>query len=88
MVKYCKKDVRLTEKVYKVLRGFSRSVPNYNTFHLDYSGGKPVCPKCGSTRMGKKGFRRTVTTVYQRLLCKDCGGWSRTDARGQMPRSI
>ena len=37
----------------------------------------PHCPKCGSTKVEKRGFMYTNVAIYQRYRCKDCGGWSR-----------
>ena len=88
MAKYCKQDVLLLEKIYRVLRPFSNHIPNHNIFFsFNYAAGKPVCPKCGSTRLKNKGYRNTQTRSYKRYKCRDCGSYSRTDMKDKLPRS-
>ncbi len=35
----------------------------------------PVCPRCKSTDLKKRGFCYTVVSKAQRYLCHDCGSW-------------
>lgn len=86
MADYCKQDVNLLEKVFKVLRPFATDIPNHNLY-LGMND-KRVCSRCGSKRIRTNGYRETQVRVYQRLRCRDCGGSDRTDARGYMPRAI
>jgi DNA polymerase elongation subunit (family B) len=85
MTDYCKQDVNVLEKVFKVLRPFCTQIPNYNLF-----GGhkKNVCPSCGSSRLRGLGWRYTKTTSYRRFICLDCSSFSRTDISEKLPRSI
>lgn len=90
MADYCKQDVNLLEKCFKELRPLITAIPNYNLFNAIDVNGQPQCPKCGSTRLLKNGLRPhlTSTNFYQRLRCKDCGGSSRTDKKGHLPRAF
>jgi DNA polymerase elongation subunit (family B) len=69
MVKYCKQDVVLLEKVYMKLLPYIKKHPN-----MSINGGK--CVKCGSDDVVKRGTVKTISTLLQRYRCKDCGGWS------------
>lgn len=72
MVKYCKEDVRLLERVYDKMKPYMDVGVNRSVFHQrDLS-----CPRCSSNRVMKQGTRRTKTGEYQRYKCKDCGSWS------------
>lgn len=75
MIKYCKQDIVLTEKVYKKLLPYIENHPNLGV----YSGAESdeCCPKCGSSRVVKQGFAYTNVYKYQQYSCKDCGGWHR-----------
>lgn len=76
MVKYCKHDVVLTEKVYLKLRPYIQNHPSLNVYNqIDES---QQCPKCQSNNIIKEGFMYTNVCKYQRYSCKDCGGWSRS----------
>jgi len=74
MVKYCKQDINLLEKVYLKIRPFIKQHPNSSTF-LDAE--KPMCPKCSSQNIQLQGFGYTTAGKFQRFQCKDCGGWGR-----------
>lgn len=87
MSDYCKQDVLLTEKLFKKLRPFLRganAVVNYNLFQI--KGKKDLCPTCGSPDILSNGYRATKTMTYKRIICKQCGTWSRLDAAGRNPR--
>lgn len=71
MVKYCKQDVVLLEKVYLTLRPYIRNHPNQNV----YNGTVKCCPKCGSANIIKRGSYMTMTGEKDRFSCNDCGGW-------------
>ena len=87
MEKYCKQDVKLTEKVYKRFRPVAKGIPNHNLFDVG-QGDKDCCSRCGSTRLKHNGYRSTTTLQYKRLKCADCGASDRTDVRGLMPRAV
>lgn len=74
MEKYNKHDVVLLERLYKYLRPWVPNHPNNCSFT---EPGVPVCPTCGSGRLQKRGFQRTVANKYVRYQCNDCGSWSR-----------
>lgn len=70
MVKYCKQDVLLLERVHKRMKpyldvGVNRAVSS----KID-----DVCPRCGKEKsLQKMGFRMTKTARYQRYRCVKCG---------------
>lgn len=70
MSRYCKHDVKILEKIFKVLRPFAKNIPNFNVFADDVF---KHCRGCGSTNLMKFGFRPSSTGVRQRYSCKDCG---------------
>lgn len=76
MVKYCKQDIVLTEKVYQKLLPYIQNHPNIGV----YTGveSSTACPKCGSENIVKQGFAYTNVYKYQQYSCKDCGGWHRS----------
>lgn len=85
MERYCKQDVALLAKVFKRMRPFISTLPNFNLFQV---GDRHVCPTCSSTRLVSHGYRVTKTRAYKRYQCKDCGSVSRTDTEDRMPRAI
>lgn len=78
MTEYCKQDVILLEKVYLKLRPYIKSIPNYAMFQ---SLELKICPKCGSTRIKKKGLSYTKNNVKQRYVCYNCGGQSHSNLK-------
>lgn len=72
MKKYNAHDVRLLKLLYLELRPWMKNHPN----HALYTG-ITSCPKCGSTKMQRRGSERTAARTYQRLQCQACGGWMR-----------
>jgi DNA polymerase elongation subunit (family B) len=71
MVKYCKRDVVLLEKVYNALQGY---VPS--KIHAGVLAGKSKCscPNCSSTKTAINQRRITVTGIKGvTLRCGDCG---------------
>lgn len=75
MKRYNKRDITLTEDVYKRLLSW---MPTTHPKDLN----KPdCCIVCKSDNLIRKGFRETNTYRYQRYLCNDCGSWMRSDAR-------
>ena len=73
MRKYNIQDVRLTERLYDRLGSWIKDHPS----HALYSGIETCCPRCGGSKVQKRGFSRTITGSYQRYQCKECGAWSR-----------
>ncbi|MFA5048549.1 MAG: ribonuclease H-like domain-containing protein [Patescibacteria group bacterium] len=72
MVRYCKGDVKLLEKVYKKLLPYINTHPNLGTYIDD---DQPRCKNCGSKDLFKQGFQYTNFGKYQQYSCKKCGSW-------------
>jgi hypothetical protein len=70
MVKYCKQDVLLLEKVYLRLRPYMKTHPN-----LSIIEGTDGCSKCGSTNLIGRGYFYNNATKKHRYQCKNCGGY-------------
>lgn len=70
MEKYCKGDVRLTERGYLKLRPYITNHPYLSDI------ASHNCGACGSGFLQKRGFRRTKAFLIQRMQCQDCGSWS------------
>lgn len=70
MIRYCKMDVRLTEKVYNRIQPF---VPQKVHKGLIMGHGKLSCPACGSASLQPKGFRYNVRSIKHKYLCRQCG---------------
>lgn len=72
IVKYNRADIPPLEKLYLRLRPYVDGHPNQALF-----GNGHECPKCGSSKMQKRGYYYTTVSVFQRYQCNDCLGWSR-----------
>lgn len=74
MVKYCKQDVNLLEKVYLRLLPYMKTHPHVGVLRghdRDVS-----CHKCDSTKLQNRGTFVTVAgLVKQRMCCTKCGSW-------------
>lgn len=68
-------DVVLTEELYVEVRPWITDHPNLGLF-VDEP--RPVCPKCQSTRMQRRGYSSTQLGRFQQYQCQACGGWSRS----------
>lgn len=75
MKDYNIQDVQTLEEIYLKLRPWMTQHPNLGVLHEE---DVPVCPKCGSKHLHRRGFTTTNVSKFQRLRCMDCGGWSRT----------
>lgn len=78
MIKYCKKDVSLLEKVFKALRGHMDPKTHYGVV---FGQDRGSCPECGSDELirAKKTVTATGLTRIQ-YRCKTCGHFhSKTD---------
>lgn len=70
MIKYCKKDVVLLEKVFKALNNHIEAKSHYGVLFGQYKG---TCPECGSDDLMSAGKRTTATGVVKlRYQCKTC----------------
>lgn len=79
MKKYNCQDTKLLESVYDRLLPWIPRHPNAGLY-VDLA--KPVCPKCGSTHLQKRGTTPaalpTGLQIYQRFQCQGCSSWSRS----------
>lgn len=73
MMKYNCQDVRVTERLYKRIRGWIKNHPHLGVFTDD---GREHCPNCQGTGLVKRGFQVTGQGLYQRYQCRSCGKWS------------
>ena len=76
MTEYCSHDVDVTAELYKKLIPWADLHPNMGLYASE--GSNLVCPKCGSDDLIRKGYQSTSVHTYQRYLCKECGGYSRS----------
>lgn len=82
MVKYCKQDVNLLEKVYLKLRPYMKSHPNLATPETCQ------CPKCNSKNTVKRGIRLRASGIrFQSYQCNDCGGYFSDNKNLNKPNS-
>jgi len=73
MERYNRQDVVLLEKVYDRIMPYIRTVVvNYQTY-----GKLGICPKCGSDRIVKNGWKHTAAGKRQEYRCNGCGGRTR-----------
>jgi len=82
MERYNRRDVTTMERLYKKLLPWIMHHPNY-ALYTDSS--RAVCTNCGSDKLIKQGTAKTITMIYQRYQCKDCGTWVR-DRKNSTPR--
>lgn len=78
MVKYCKKDVLLLERVYSHLKTHVAPVSHYGVI---FGQDRGSCPECGSDDLTKVNSRTTATGLKKiQLKCNTCGRYhSKTD---------
>lgn len=69
MERYCSRDVRITDRLYKKIRPYIINHPALRSL------GSAACPKCQSRKTQKRGLYRTACYHFQRFQCQDCGGW-------------
>jgi DNA polymerase elongation subunit (family B) len=70
MIKYCKMDVILLEKVHKKL---SLHIPAKTHYGVIFGGDRGSCPECGSDELVRKGTRVSATGVKKvQYQCKTC----------------
>lgn len=73
MVKYCKQDVRLLEKVYEELRPYHRDKSHAGVL-ADLA--KWTCPHCASESVHKNKTKVTAAGTKQHgMQCKSCGSY-------------
>lgn len=78
MVKYCKKDVVLLEKVYRLLGVHLEPKSHYGVL---FGSDRGSCPECGSDDLKKVNNRTTATGMKKiQFQCNTCGKYhTRTD---------
>lgn len=78
MIKYCKQDVILLEKVHKALSNHIESKTHYGVIFGEDRGS---CPECGSDELIKRGYSIMASgTKKVRYQCQTCGKYtSKTD---------
>jgi uncharacterized protein YprB with RNaseH-like and TPR domain len=70
MIKYCKKDVILLEKVYKALQGHIAPKTHYG---MIFGGERGSCPECGSDKIIRNLVRYSATGLKKIVFqCKTC----------------
>lgn len=71
MLKYNAHDVELLEEVYEIMRPWDTKHPQINIGDIAIDN----CPKCGSSKIQKRGFEYTMLRKKQRYQCLSCHGW-------------
>lgn len=79
MRRYNEQDVHLLVDLYYRLLPWLDGHPNRNLYDPKTDG----CPRCqaGPESLIKQGFRPTMTGMYQRYQCCECGAWSSEGSR-------
>lgn len=75
MIKYCKEDVKLLEKLYNKIAPFVNQRMNKALVMHNIKDG---CPSCGSSSqyLKQKGYRYNPRSVKKKYVCSKCGKWS------------
>lgn len=86
MIRYCKGDVTLTERLYLKLLPWLSNAPHIGVLG---AAGEWACPFCGSGKIKRHGKRVTAfVRQYSMYRCEDCGGWLRDQfLQGQPSRT-
>lgn len=72
MVSYNRRDVTLLRDVFKKLQPYCANHVNRQLY------GETGCPRCGSSKVQRRGYHRAISRVYQRWQCQKCSGWFRS----------
>lgn len=79
MIKYCKMDVVLLEKVFKKL---ANHIPPKTHYGLIFNSDRQDCPECGSDHIVVSKHRiSSVGTKKIQFLCRTCGKYHTKTAR-------
>lgn len=74
---YCNGDVRKLDEIHDPLLPWAKGYPNRRLYGEDTG-----CPRCGAEdTLQSRGYRTTKTSVYQRMWCSGCKGWSSVGKR-------
>ncbi|MGZ4659708.1 MAG: ribonuclease H-like domain-containing protein [Arthrobacter sp.] len=79
MARYCKQDVKLTEKLYHHLLPWLTTVPHIGQM----DGQSHSCWACGGTRLKRDGTAYAFVTSYRLYQCLGCGAWVRGSTKLQ-----
>jgi hypothetical protein len=69
MKRYNGHDVELLEKLYYLVRKWAPNHPQVNQGKIEN------CPRCGSSKVQRRGFSYTPLRRKQRFQCQKCAGW-------------
>lgn len=79
MVKYCKNDVIILEKVFDCL---SQYVPHKTHYGVVLFDDKNSCPECGSKNININKHRTTATGIKKvQFVCNECGKYHTVSQR-------
>lgn len=71
MVKYCKNDVRLLERVFEKI---NQHIPNKTHYGVVFNQDRGSCPECGNDDLDIVRRRTTATGLRKiQYRCKECG---------------
>ena len=74
MVRYCKKDVQLLERVWEKLRGYEAPTTHAAVLATGDPHNRWMCPHCASANVKKSKTRATAKGMVQhQMCCRDCG---------------
>lgn len=74
MIKYCKKDVILLEKVFTALYKHTENKTHYGVI---FGGDRGTCPECGSDELLRSNVRVMASGIRKiQYKCKTCGKFS------------
>lgn len=77
MATYNKRDVQITEDLYRDLLPWITNHPHAGL----YGGDKEGCPRCSSDWVQRRGFATTAAGKFQQFQCQACGTWYRGTQR-------
>lgn len=79
MVKYCKNDVVILEKVYNHL---SQYIPHKTHYGVALYDDRNCCPECGSKNINISKYRTTATGIKKiQFVCVECGKYHTTSQK-------
>lgn len=71
MKKYCTHDVLATEEAFQKMRPWIKT----GNITKENSDGNGFSCKCGSNKVQRRGYSRTLAGKYERYQCQECGKW-------------